>query len=491
LGLYQIATLFADFFDRQAIDPIMKALHLGVIVGGAIVWSGGLAQRHALSAGLRLRAAAIAVFAMTSNSIHLTLHAEDVGLTLALYGWGAALRPRAPWQVAAGVVAGVLPFLKGLTLLYAAPVLGASLLACGLRSRGFAAACAAAFATVAALGGSLWFFASVQLTDLMDAATFQGSFVASTPERLERFAHSWGKYLTLNPIFLPGLIAASLHVHCLARARDWRSLAFSLVLWVIPLLSIYVQNRYFGYHFAAVALSAAYSLSACITWLREEAAQETTQVVTLVSVLVIAGVAAFELSMSDRLETRAWVLTILFAFAAAFTLCTSRRRQGRAPTAAVASLVFALGVLVWGGSPRAAATPGRVHAEWKKVQKAEKVFSRLTKRHKLRGKKLLLASFGDSARHLDVVSACRHFFPIPLHRFRETQRRAFEGSRGFREARNCFRRYRARFILVEDSWFALRKVTRWLGKDARYKIRERFRVGKRSYTLMERRRRRS
>ncbi len=495
LGLYRFATTFVDFFDRASFDPLIKTAHLVVIVGGIAVWSGGLARRYALGAELRLRAAAVALFAMTSNSATLTLHAEDVGLVVTLYGWGAALRRGLAWQAAAGLAVGILPLLKGVTALYAVPVLATSLLVCGFRSRDFLVACAGAALTFGALSGFLWLFAPVQLSDLVDAATFQGSMNASAEQRWERFSERWGRYLLFNPVFLPGALAALGHLGGAVQKRDWQGFAFVLGLWLIGPICLVVQHHYFTYHFAPVVLASAYSLAACFTWLTEEEDRPTKKLSTLVPTLGFA-VLALTVLVDPRPDPKSPPLQtplLLVATLAALALVLLLRAIPRTPThfipsSLVPALLVPLALVLWVGSPRAAATPTRLDVAWSRVLAQEKKFKALEEHFDLRGKTVLLAGYGSSARHLDVVSACRHFFPIPLQRWKQRSAKSFKERPGYREARECFRRYRGDFVLVQENWFPSKKVLARLGVPKQYRPIERLGSKDNGYVLLKRKR---
>lgn len=118
VALNRAATTFVDFFSPR-FDTVVRALHLGIIVGGAFTWARGLSARFSLSPQEAWIAGAIALLA---GSQRIPLHAEDVAATLLLYVAGLTMMPRLGAHLAAGLLAGLLPFMKGITALYVGPV---------------------------------------------------------------------------------------------------------------------------------------------------------------------------------------------------------------------------------------------------------------------------------------------------------------------------------------------------------------------------------
>lgn len=111
--------------------------------------------------------------------------------------------------------------------------------------------------------------------------------------------------------------------------------------------------------------------------------------------------------------------------------------------------LFLAGILLWIAGERSAALPQRLRSAWHAVEKQRTILRSKVELRVGRGSTLLLASYGSAARSLEVVSACRHFFPIPRKRHQPQNAVRFEALPGYQENLNCFEQYRGKYVLLE------------------------------------------
>ena len=424
-GLYEIATQFCSFFDAYRFDRIVRGLHLLVLLCGAWVFATGYARFLQLPRKDVMQVFAVVVFAVTATWPTVPLHAEDVTVVCLLYALGCALRPGRHSLVLAVVLAALLPYLKGITVLFVAPIALATLRDRPLRDLSvFAGLWLGAFLAVTL---SLWVWAPLQLTDLLETVYYQGA-----SGLLRRFGGLLRitKQFAFNPTLLSGLLALGLTVPGLLAERRRDVLALLAALWLVPFICLVGQGAYYTYHFSTVALASAASLGAFL----------------------------------------------------GFGLRGSAFR----PAAFVA--LMSLAFCVWFGS-NAAPREKNVERAWRGVRENIERFAEVERLVGSQGANplstVLLASYGTSARYLNVRSACRHFFPVPLERGHLVEPRLRVSLHGFREVSRCFAQYSGEYVLLEPDWLSEAEARR-AGALRGYREVWRFEAGRRDYQLFRR-----
>jgi len=477
LGLYRAATSQTSYFNLTSFDPIVRGIHLCVLIGGSIVWSRGIAELHRLGSYGRRLAAAFMVFAVTACWTTIPLQAEDVGVTLLLYAWGCSARSKLWYVALGGALAGLLPMIKGTTAVYALVAFASSYAAGGWR------ACALSVATfLGVCGGSLAVthaLAPIQLPDLLEAATLQGSRITLWV-RIERIPRAVS-FLFRQPILVPGLVGTVFYAAALWRKQSYAELGVLASAWLIGITAVFVQGIYYTYHFAVGSTAAAYGLTmAAVHPTRFRAPRHPgRRLLLLGGVAAAVLVAALRTGREEVTEAPIVLTCITIALLVAALLTARIGHQLRAIS------LFSVALALWLGG-KSAPTYARISRAWEGYDRssttlADNVHATVGVRSEL-----LLAAYGNSARHLDVVSACRHYFPVPLARFSKGAAAKFEALAGYREVMNCYRNYRGRYMLWEVTWFKKDLLAR-TGIFRRYAKVHSFVIGGRKYQLLERR----
>lgn len=493
-GLYVTATSVVDFFDRSAFDPLVIALQLLLVTGAGWLWGSGLGRRFALGRGACVACAALAVIAASSNIETVILHTEQVAVVVTFAAWGLAMRSRTGWQVVAGLLLATLPLMKGVTAVYAAPVLLSALLQHGWRSRSFRVLLGVTLATAVGLVAILAVVAPVSLRDLTEFAVYQDSLGGPVAARFTTFANSWRMFLTFNPLLVAGLPALILHVAELLRRHDRGELLLVLGLWSIAPFSLLLQQQYFTYHAMPVVLGATYSLSAVLWWCRP-VGWTRVRTRTAGSIAVFTTVLTWREAVGGLGGGNGWTL-ILLAVALVVTGLTVLQLLswlGRTvqpsvvlPRRVVAGML-ALAATVWVAYPRAMPTPARSAVAWERASVQEAGFDALVDEYDLRGEEVLLLAFAAGMRHLDVVSACRHWFPIPVQRYQPERDAEFRATSGFQENLDCILDYDGEYLIQEQDWFRTRALPEVSAFARDYERIADVTIGPRSYFVARRR----
>jgi len=459
-GLYHLAGMFVPFTSVLAFDTTVKALHLFFFFWCSVGASIGLSRRVRGFSKLDVPLCGLFLVAYLSSHNTFWLHAEDVGLLLVLAAAGLATTTGPALLVLAGAVASLLPMLKGVTApLCLLPSL-ALLLDRPRPGRAIAWYCMGLCASVAAQAvvfTQLW---TVPVRDLLEAAVYQNSGHATWSERIDRFWVAWPRFLEGTPMFAVALgVLPSVLVQLLS-GRRFTSAALLLAGWAVPVAMVLVQDKLFRYQFGCVAFAAVLTLVHCLAiqdWSRSSFAAS-------ISGVLLLALATHHPYFLDHVAMR----LVFLGSALAMTLTTWQSTRAPHHPASedgrmlLAALSLTILMLFWGDGLSLREGKGLKDRVARQVARYRASEARLG----LTGETVLTLAYGSRIRLTDVKSACRHFFPIPVQRFRREDRQAFEAAAGFVENKDCIFNYAGRHVLLQEKWLKrsdlLRKLKRHL-----------------------------
>jgi hypothetical protein len=446
--LHALVTPFAGFASKAAFETLVKVVHLVVILGVCGFWAHHVAAARGVPRAARTMAAVL-VFAFLVSAFDIAIQAEEVAVLAMLLAWGFLARGGARSVTAAALLAASLPFYKGVTALYGLPLLVVAWTTFGPRRAAFYRfAVSSAVAAVLFVLVLAW-LAPQQIRDLVEAGVYQGSFESSWGARLSRLVTEGRRYAFVQPVLLPGGLATVLVAGAALRRRAVGKTVLLVVLWVVPVLVVLIQDMYFDYHFVAATVPAAYAIGL----LSGPSDYPTRRWVEAATVLVLGLGAARLVWANPRMDDGFEGVAVTAIFLVVALVMISVVRPVRA-SALVAACALAM-VPIWGGvtSPILGSRAADL-ADARST--AEDTFDRLARTNGIGPRQeVLYLAYGTAAYFLGAPSACRHYFPIPLQRYRPERADAFEQTEAFQENRDCALEFGGEFVVLQDTWFRL------------------------------------
>lgn len=449
LLLYSIVEPFVSFYDKLAFDMGVKLVHLSVYLAATTFWGYSLARNHRQLRAWALPAVGVVLLGFLSPTRNFWLHAEDVALLVLIISSGFSFHRRSGLLICGGLVASLLPLIKGVTVVLCITAFAVMWLnrTRTLKEVLFWIAGFTAGALVQAyLCLTIW---AVPLQDLFDAAVFQGAALPTAGRRWAFLLEEWPKYFELTPLFVPSIALTPLVLGQLVAERRWGSATALATSWLGPMIMVIAQHHYFFYHFGCALFPATLVLLLFLS----------TPIQGWCSKASLAPVMAIPFAIwltdhpffSDHVGYRTaflgvLVLSVGLPFAHRLPGLTRLEYQVLTGATVVSAFVFC-----WTGG-----ATGFAFSDATRLRHAQTTLEarlrHLEDEFGLAGEKVLLLSYGVISRNLRMSSACRHFFPIPVQRFRSDDSGAFEAAPSFRENLDCITDFRGRYIALERKW---------------------------------------
>lgn len=242
---------------------IFNAIFVALALGVLIVAYRALLLRDDEGAfkhlSLRDRAETLALAALCVVPAVIWSWEQDthVSILLCVLGIGLALSPSVRAQWCSGIVLALLFSIKGVTALDFLFVLAATF-ATGEAARIRRVIVSAGVAT-AATGLAYVTILRGELDNILLAAQFQDNNLSA---RLAASVGNGFQFAAYNPAIPVALLvlAASLAAGLMRKNR--RLVSFSILIWLVPLASLFAQHEFFGYHYQGFVLSAWLCLTA-------------------------------------------------------------------------------------------------------------------------------------------------------------------------------------------------------------------------------------
>jgi hypothetical protein len=237
-------------------NAIFIVLALGVLIGAYRAFLLRRDPAEVKGFSLRDRAETLALAALCFIPAVIWSWAQDthISILLCVLGIGLALSPAVRAQWCSGVVLILLFSIKGVTALDFLFVI-ATAVATGEAARIRRIIISAAVAAVAT-GLAYATILRTELDNILLAAQFQ------QPAHLGRFVKNGLQFAAYNPVIPIALVVLAAAVGVGLTRKSPRLVGFAIFIWLVPLVSLFAQQEFFGYHYQGFVLSSWLCLTA-------------------------------------------------------------------------------------------------------------------------------------------------------------------------------------------------------------------------------------
>lgn len=240
-------------------NAIFVALALGILFGACRAFLSRRDDGAVRRLTLRDRAETLALAALCVVPAVIWSWAQDthVSVLLCILGIGLALSPSLRAQWCSGIVLALLFFIKGVTaldFLFVLAAVCATAEAARIR-RVIVSAGMAALATALAYATIL----HAEFENILLAAQFQENSLSA---RFGAFLGNGLQFAAYNPAIPVALLFLAVAVGAGWMRKSPRLAGFAILIWSVPLASLFAQHEFFGYHYQAFVLSAWLCLAA-------------------------------------------------------------------------------------------------------------------------------------------------------------------------------------------------------------------------------------
>lgn len=456
-GLYRVTTWFVPFQNATSFSLLVRSLHLVVMSGVCTVWAISFSRFSRRFSGQALIVLGLALLGCTSMYRSVSLHAEDVSHLLLLTALACALSRSLFWRFIAGALAGLLPLVKGLTALFCFPAALAVLLPSHQRGRGVGAWIGGFLLSISLQLAWLYQYDFLPVRDLFESAVFQSSTLATHQERWTSFQIHWLSYSGKHPLTVVAAASGAFLMTWQILRRRFLQLLLGASLWLTALGALILQDRYFTYHLGLIAPATIVSLSALTELYGEKFSRREAWILlgaTSLTTLFFLWQLDHPYALDFPFVRIAWLAPSAAFVILAWGYLKQSRRTLKRLIPLVSVLFWAGFALAWTLDKGTFVTQGHATSLQRSLHREEEALRYFEKKHGLKKKTVLLLSYGHMSRYLQVRSACRHFFPIPVQRLRYELEETFAEQQGFQENRDCILSYEGDFILLERKWLA-------------------------------------